>query len=246
MTIGSSNTQHLQGQLSIGNATEDIGYVGMTYKARGANHQDIVYAATYWNTTGGNYGTQGYFGIAVTDHANDGSDAYGVTEGELEDQTHFAITHEGYVGIGTTSPSYNLDLTYAGEILTGKIHLFNDQQTIAATANTLALFGKNANGGIGFYTTDTTTFSDAKMYIINNGNVGIGTTSPSATLDVSGDVKATSFNATSDYRVKENVQTISGGIYTIDNLRPVSYVLKESQEPHIGFIAYLLSAIYEI
>ena len=155
-------------------------------------------------------------------------------------EERMCITPSGNVGIGTTSPSYNLDLTYAGEILTGKIHLFNDQQTIAATTNTLALFGKNANGGIGFYTTDTTTFSDAKMYIINNGNVGIGTTSPSATLDVSGSVKATSFNATSDYRVKENVQTISGGIYTVDNLRPVSYVLKESQEPHVGFIAHEL------
>jgi hypothetical protein len=97
------------------------------------------------------------------------------------------ILGNGNVGIGTTSPSYNLDLTYAGEIRTGNIHLFNDQQTIAATENTLALFGKNSNGGIGFYTTDTTTFSDAKMYIINNGNVGIGTTSPDYPLHIQSD-----------------------------------------------------------
>ena len=99
-------------------------------------------------------------------------------------EERMCITSSGNVGIGTTSPSYNLDLTYAGEIRTGKIHLFNDQATIAATANTLALFGKNAHGGIGFYTTDTTTFSDAKMYIINNGNVGIGTTSPTTALTI--------------------------------------------------------------
>jgi hypothetical protein len=116
VTIGSSNTQHLQGQLSIGNASLSQGYVGMTYKARGANPQDIVYAATYWNPNhpSGNYGTNGYFGIAVTDYASSGSDTYGVTEGELESQTHLAITHEGYVGIGTTSPARSLDVI--GEI----------------------------------------------------------------------------------------------------------------------------------
>ena len=59
-------------------------------------------------------------------------------------------------------------------------------------------------------------------------------------LTCDGAINGASFNATSDYRVKENVQTISGENYTVDNLRPVSYVLKESQEPHIGFIAHEL------
>ena len=75
---------------------------------------------------------------------------------------------------------------------------------------------------------------------------GDGEMTASYTLDVSGTFRctgsatATSFNATSDYRVKENVQTISGENYIVDHLRPVSYTLKDSQEPHIGFIAHEL------
>ena len=72
----------------------------------------------------------------------------------------------------------------------------------------------------------------------SHGNGVININAKRTTMN--GAVTAPSFNATSDYRVKENVQTISGGIYTIDNLRPVSYVLKGSQEPHVGFIAHEL------
>jgi hypothetical protein len=56
----------------------------------------------------------------------------------------------------------------------------------------------------------------------------------------SGSVTAVSFNATSDYRLKYDIQTISGSYYTVDNLRPVTYSFKLSQEPHIGFIAHEL------
>ena len=103
--------------------------------------------------------------------------------------TKMVIDASGNVGIGTSDPIYNLDVTDTGEIRTGEIHLSDDNQTIGTTANTLALFGKDASGGIGFYTTDTTTVSDAKMYILNNGNVGIGTTSPNYKLEINGNVK---------------------------------------------------------
>ena len=36
------------------------------------------------------------------------------------------------------------------------------------------------------------------------------------------------------------MQTISGENYTVDNLRPVSYELKDTKKPHIGFIAHEL------
>ena len=49
---------------------------------------------------------------------------------------------------------------------------------------------------------------------------------------------ASAFNATSDYRLKDQVQTLSGSYYTVDNIRPVHYILKDSQIPHMGFIAH--------
>ena len=53
-----------------------------------------------------------------------------------------------------------------------------------------------------------------------SGNVGIGTTTPTVPLDISGNCIARTFNTTSDYRIKSNVQPIPDE-YTIDNLRPV-------------------------
>ena len=64
------------------------------------------------------------------------------------------------------------------------------------------------------------------------------TTEISGNLTVSDVVTANSFNANSDYRLKENIQTISGDILTVDNIRPVSYRLKSNQKSTLGFIAH--------
>jgi hypothetical protein len=65
-----------------------------------------------------------------------------------------------------------------------------------------------------------------------------GTTEIQNNLTVNGDITASSFNAASDYRLKDQVQTLSGSYYTVDNIRPVHYILKDSQIPHMGFIAH--------
>jgi hypothetical protein len=50
-------------------------------------------------------------------------------------------------------------------------------------------------------------------------------------------VTATSFNASSDYRIKENVVPLSTN-YSVDNLNPVHYYNKSSKKEDIGFIAH--------
>jgi hypothetical protein len=69
------------------------------------------------------------------------------------------------------------------------------------------------------------------------GNIDLS--SGSINLDV-GSVTAASFLASSDYRLKYDVHTISGSYYTVDNLRPVTYNFKYSGESHMGFIAHEL------
>jgi hypothetical protein len=56
-------------------------------------------------------------------------------------------------------------------------------------------------------------------------------------LDVNGDVRAWSFTATSDYRIKENVQPITR---SIDELQPRSYFNKLTRKEDMGFIAHEL------
>jgi hypothetical protein len=87
------------------------------------------------------------------------------------------------------------------------------------------------------------------------GNVGINTRTPTATLDVSGSVnvsvnltakgniEATSYNATSDYREKMNVIPLNRS-FTVDVLNPVTYNLKSSGKQDVGFIAHEVQEFY--
>jgi hypothetical protein len=112
ITTGSSSTTHLQTQFKIGNATFTAGKALMGYSGRAS---PIINAATYWNGTSGYYGTSGYFGIAVNDASIGGGDPYGITDGELESQTRIAIRTDGNVGIGSTTPTGQLEIHGAGQ-----------------------------------------------------------------------------------------------------------------------------------
>ena len=68
-----------------------------------------------------------------------------------------------------------------------------------------------------------------------SGNVGIKKDSPGYTLDVNGNVNATSYNATSDYRIKEDIKPITSNI---DVLKPVCYYNRQNKKDDMGFIAH--------
>jgi hypothetical protein len=73
--------------------------------------------------------------------------------------------------------------------------------------------------------------------------VGINNINPIYTLDVSGNVGATSYNITSDYRIKKDVTTL-GETFTVDNLNPVTYNNINLGKQDIGLIAHELQEIY--
>ena len=58
------------------------------------------------------------------------------------------------------------------------------------------------------------------------------------TVKIPGNCEADAFNATSDYRIKENVIPISDTSYNIDNLRPVTYTNTIHNKQDIGLIAH--------
>jgi predicted nucleic acid-binding Zn-ribbon protein len=79
----------------------------------------------------------------------------------------------------------------------------------------------------------------------NNGTVGINDITPSESykLDVSGAVNATSYNATSDYRVKTNVMALDAS-FNVDVLKPVTYTNTRHGRQDIGFIAHEVQEHY--
>jgi hypothetical protein len=58
------------------------------------------------------------------------------------------------------------------------------------------------------------------------------------TVPDNGTVKAGSFNATSDYRIKSNIVSIHTTHFSIDNLKPVYYFNTELKKNDMGFIAH--------
>ena len=155
---------------------------------------------------------------------------------------------------------------YANGGITGATGSFED----IYISDTLAVDGViYANGGItcatgsfeNVYISDTLTV-DGLIYA--NGGITGATGSfediyISGTLTVDGliyanggitgatgsfeNVTAVTYNSTSDYRIKENIQTLDE-MYTLDSLRPVSYMNKIINKPDIGLIADELQEIY--
>jgi hypothetical protein len=80
--------------------------------------------------------------------------------------------------------------------------------------------------------------------ISGNGKLDItGDISGNSNLSVRGSVGASSYNATSDYRIKDNVRNLDEQD-TISNLRPVKYFNKQTNKNDFGLIAHELQSEY--
>lgn len=74
---------------------------------------------------------------------------------------------------------------------------------------------------------------------VKDGNVGIGTINPSTALDVNGTATATTFNSTSDARLKENFEAIPDPLQKLAAIRGLTYNFRddERQRRHAGILA---------
>jgi acyl-[acyl carrier protein]--UDP-N-acetylglucosamine O-acyltransferase len=148
--------------------------------------------------------------------------------------------------------SFNGNLFMSGNLYTtdsGEGWLGYSGNSRLSNNNTETQLGANTN--LRFYTgTTSATMGTERMTLLQNGNVGIGNATPAYTLDITGNLRATgtataaSFNATSDRRLKTNIEPLSSQWNNIKFLQPAQYKWIYTSKPDHGFIAQDVYTLY--
>jgi len=135
-------------------------------------------------------------------------------------------------GIGTTAPGYLFDVNTGSASFAQRVIGSGVDSSVIRFENTSASGGRTyhvgstaagSGAGNGFSIYDVTG-STSRLLINPNGNVGIGTTSPSYTLHVNGSVAGNgAYISTSDIRLKKDVQDLVGSLAKVLAIRGVSY-----------------------
>jgi hypothetical protein len=124
------------------------------------------------------------------------------------------IDTSGNLLIGTTSS--------AGSLITGSVTGRNlATLTSAGAASTLVCIKNNTAGG---------------YLIFDFSGTGVGSITSNGTT--------TSYNITSDYRLKENVAPMKNALQTLTSLKPVTYTWKKDGSLGQGFIAHELQEVF--
>jgi hypothetical protein len=171
---------------------------------------------------------------------NSDSDKYKISSGNFASGTKLTIDTSGNVGIGTSAPQTNLQVLDEIKISsasqsTGNLILgdglstnFNvgigrwNGATNAAGAGGIGYLaqGTGNSGGHFFYTGDAVAGSTTeRMRISAAGDVGIGTTTPGAKLDVTGSVLISGSLAVGDeseLTIATGAITVTGGFHIVD------------------------------
>jgi hypothetical protein len=212
-------------------------------------------------TTEITYGRISVLPSSVTSNAEGGAMTFALADGvDASVDEAMRITQDGKVGIGTTAPN---------RLLTVQTTSSGSYLALNSSSNNTTI-GSDVFGSFIVYDDS----SAAYRMVINQttGNVGIGTTSPSQKLEVSGKAKITTSLAvgaitpstttgridasndivaysTSDIRLKDNIKSIDKALDKVNSIQGIEFDWIEKEEVHgnsghdVGVIAQEIEKI---
>jgi hypothetical protein len=159
----------------------------------------------------------------------------------LPDQTGTLLTGSGAIGVNASAAANSLVVDASGNLLVGRTSI---QSGIASDTAGISLFGSGsaapgvgifvrASGGAPVYVNNKASLGDLVYFYCNNTTVG----------SISSNGSTTTYATSSDYRLKENVQPMTGALARVAALNPVTYTWKNTGTHDEGFIAHELQKV---
>jgi hypothetical protein len=169
-----------------------------------------------------NAGTLGYLGFK--DVVLGGDVRFGKQDGASNNAVSGTWTNNDYLFYTNSTERARIDSS--GNLLVGTTSAFGSQKICVS-------FDGASAGGIGFVTTTNNTYNAAKFYNSSGSQVG----------NISVTASTTSYNTSSDYRLKEDWVAVADASTRVNALKPVNFAWKLNGSRVDGFLAHELAEV---
>jgi len=244
--VGASNTANGSSALqsnTTGDSNTAIGAQTLTSNSTGTNNTALGYQALSSNVSGSSNIAIGF--AAGTGSHSDLSNATAIGANAEVDESNAIVLGSMWgvngsyadtlVGIGTTTPSHKLHIGSCGNCLRV------EGPSYAGSGSITASFG-----WAGDFAIDIWGVAGGRFVVKEGGLVGIGAEAPSNILTIGqnkGHAIADGWDTYSSRRWKTNIHPLADALSKIEQLRGVSYDLKQSGKHEIGVIAEEVGAV---
>jgi hypothetical protein len=187
------------------------------FQDKTTNNETSVYALPNGTST-----TAGFYSWNNSNPTNAAYGGFGINS------SLFAL-YSGFVGSGTAVPmTFNISGVEVARFSTSGNYL------LGSASSSVAYDGASWKW-VGYQVNSRNTTADTNQIVFFNPNGSCGF--------INTNVTATSYNSVSDYRLKDNVQPMTGALAKVQALNPVTYTWKSNGSSGQGFIAHELQAV---
>ena len=165
--------------------------------------------------------------IKITNSGTWGAYMQGVTSNRTFSYGAFDLTNgfaSGTWGVrDETAAAWRMLIDNSGNLLVGTTSGAGERISVVAPSGNAAMsvqVSANGNAGVNFKNVSSTTVG---QIVVN--------------------AATTAYNTSSDYRLKENIQSMAGALAKVAELKPVTYTWKSTGEASEGFIAHELQTV---
>ena len=141
---------------------------------------------------------------------------------------------EDTIVFNTNTDTERMRINSSGKVLIGTTSGVRGQEDLSIDAGSDAIVTRTAGAGL---IVRKSSFGNGFLCLFEND-------SATAVGSITSGGSSTVYNTSSDYRLKENIETMQNGLERLNKLNPVKFTWKETGEEAEGFIAHEVDEIF--